>query len=127
MCLSHYGNPTIIDFPFYRIDSIVRLLYNVNTIGGEHMSAREKHLKMVEQNNVVIAMDNGRYMVVHSKRTVKPLLPFEITEEVFNQWKQRDSRIANTETPFSELFTATICQHKLGCVANFDDIEFSEN
>lgn len=89
------------------------------------MNAKEKHLKLVNQNNVVIAMDNGRYIVVHSKRSVSPLLPFEITEDVLSQWKQRDSRIVITDTPYKELFAAIISQHKL--VGDFNEIEFSEN
>ncbi|MEI7027883.1 hypothetical protein [Paenibacillus sp. y28] len=88
---------------------------------------KEKHLKLLYQNNVVVAMDRDNYVVVHSKRTVKPLLPFQISEEALKQWKQRDKRIAMTETPYNELFsTSVLSRSELCFVENFNDIEFSE-
>ncbi|MCS7459812.1 hypothetical protein N0M98_06620 [Paenibacillus doosanensis] len=93
-----------------------------------HQTEKEKHLQMVYKNNVVVAMDNQKYIVVHSKRSVKPLLPFEISQEVLEQWKRRDNRIAVTDTPYKELFAAAVnrSDHKLEYIADFNDIEFSD-
>ncbi|NEW04913.1 hypothetical protein GK047_02630 [Paenibacillus sp. SYP-B3998] len=88
---------------------------------------KENHLKMIYRNNVVIAKDGDRLIVVHSKRTIKPLLPFEITKEVFEQWNRRDSRIDITYTPYKELFDGIGGQRDLIIITNFDDIEFKEN
>jgi hypothetical protein len=84
---------------------------------------KEKHLKLVYKNNVVIAKDEDRFIVVHSKRTVKPLLPFEITQEVYDHWRLRDSRIGITDTPYKDLFAQT----DLVVVSDFNEIEFIEN
>ncbi|OXM83431.1 hypothetical protein [Paenibacillus rigui] len=94
-----------------------------------YQTEKEKHLQMVYKNNVVVAMDGSRMIVVHSKRSIKPLLPFEISEEVLKQWKQRDNRIAVTETSYKELFASAIHQadHKLEYIHDFNDIEFSEH
>jgi hypothetical protein len=91
-------------------------------------SDKQKHLQMVYKNNVVIAKDEDRIIVVHSKRTTKPLLPFEITQKVFEQWSQRDSRIAFTDTPFKELFTPiAIARNGMVCVTDFNELEFIEH
>jgi len=91
-------------------------------------SEKEKHLQMVYRNNVVIAKDGNKLIVIHSKRSVKPLLPFEISQQVLDQWKQRDNRIAITDTPYKELFAAAVNRpdSKLEYVSDFNDIEFSE-
>jgi hypothetical protein len=89
---------------------------------------KEGHLQMVYKNNVVFAKDGDRIIIVHSKRTIKPLLPFEISKQVLDQWKKRDNRIAITETPYKELFGATINGNdELVKVVDFNDIEFSEH
>jgi hypothetical protein len=100
--------------------------------GGEHMSAhnseKENHLHMIYKNNAVIAKDGDRFIVVHSKRTVKPLLPFEITKEVYDHWNKRDNRVGFTDTPYKELFAATVTgQNELVLVTDFNKIEFIEN
>ena len=90
---------------------------------------KEKHLKMVYRNNVIVAKDGEKIIVVHSKRSVKPLLPFEISQQVFEQWKRRDDRIAVTETPYKELFAIEVHRSdtELVCVTDFNEIEFSEH
>ncbi|MNI38220.1 hypothetical protein D3C73_923520 [compost metagenome] len=89
---------------------------------------KDKHLKLIYKNNVVVAKDKDRLIVVHSKRTVKPLLPFEITPEVFDQWKKRDNRLGMTDTPYSELFgSALMSKEILHKVDDFNLIEFIEN
>lgn len=91
-------------------------------------SEKEKHLKLVYQNNVVIAMDRDKYIVVHSKRTVKPLLPFEITKQALEEWKKRDKRVAVTDTPYNELFASSVAARgELHVVSDFNEIEFSEH
>ncbi|WP_282939930.1 hypothetical protein [Paenibacillus sp. RC67] len=92
------------------------------------MTDKEKHLQMVYKNNVVVAKDGNKIIVIHSKRSVKPLLPFEISQGVFDQWKQRDARIAMTDTPYKELFAPAVNRpdNKLVYVADFNDIEFSD-
>ncbi|TDF95085.1 hypothetical protein [Paenibacillus piri] len=89
---------------------------------------KEKHLQMIYKNNVVIAKDGDRIIVVHSKRSVKPLVPFEITQEVLDQWKKRDSRVAETVTPYKELFASSVNSiNDLIVVSDFNEIEFSED
>ncbi|NOU96763.1 hypothetical protein GC093_26600 [Paenibacillus sp. LMG 31456] len=89
---------------------------------------KEKHLQMVYKNNVVVAKDGNKIIVVHSKRSVKPLLPFEISQEVLDQWKQRDNRIGVTDTPYKELFPPVMNRvNELVFVIEFDEIEFSEH
>ncbi|CAG7610501.1 hypothetical protein PAESOLCIP111_01249 [Paenibacillus solanacearum] len=90
---------------------------------------KEKHLKMVYRNNVIVARDGEKIIVVHSKRSIKPLLPFEISQQVFEQWKRRDDRIAVTETPYKELFAIEVHRSDtaLVCVTDFNEIEFSEH
>jgi hypothetical protein len=106
------------------------LVYN-SIHGGERMSVfqteKQKYLQMIYKNNVVIAKDEERIIVVHSKRTIKPLLPFELTQQVLDEWRQRDSRIAFTETPYKDLFAPTVTsQQEVVCITDFNDIEFSE-
>lgn len=92
-----------------------------------HQTDNERHLQMIYRNNVVVSMDGKRIIVVHSKRSLKPLLPFEISKEVYEQWKKRDNRIAVTDTPYKDLFTVPVTgSSKLEYVAEFNDIEFSE-
>ncbi|MBP1996555.1 hypothetical protein [Paenibacillus eucommiae] len=88
---------------------------------------KEKHLQMIYRNNVVIAKDEERLIVVHSKRTVKPLLPFEISKEVFEHWRQRDARMGITDTPYMELFDGIGGRNDLAIVTDFNEIEFIEN
>ncbi|MEK3915204.1 hypothetical protein [Paenibacillus sp. FSL H7-0331] len=89
---------------------------------------KENHLQLVYKNNVVIARDGNKLIVVHSKRSIKPLLPFEITKQVYEQWRKRDSRMDFTDTPYNELFTSSvIAQTELECVLDFNKIEFIEN
>ncbi|MEK3917294.1 hypothetical protein [Paenibacillus sp. FSL H7-0331] len=89
---------------------------------------KEKHLQMVYKNNVVIARKGNKIIVVHSKRSIKPLLPFEISNEVLDQWKRRDTRIAETATPYNELFPLSVNQDKeLFLVTDFNEIEFIED
>jgi hypothetical protein len=88
---------------------------------------KKKHLQMIYRNNVVIAKDEDHFIVVHSKRTTKPLLPFEITKEVFEQWTQRDNRVGITDTPFKDLFEGLGGPKDLVLVTSFNDIEFIEN
>jgi hypothetical protein len=75
-----------------------------------------------------VAMDGAKIIVVHSKRSVRPLIPFEISKEVFDKWKQRDSRISVTNTPFKELFGSNVngASSKLEYIVDFNIIEFSE-
>lgn len=89
---------------------------------------KEKHLQLVYRNNVVVAKDGTRIIVIHSKRSIKPLLPFEISQAVFDFWKQRDSSIAVTDTPYRELFDSAMNQSddQLVCITDFNDIEFSD-
>jgi hypothetical protein len=93
-----------------------------------HQTDKEKHLQMVYKNNVVISKDGERIIIVHSKRSVKPLLPFEVTKEVLDSWMKRDSRIAETDTPYNELFHMEVnCVRELVLVTDFNDIEFIED
>ncbi|GAA4877127.1 hypothetical protein GCM10023310_66220 [Paenibacillus vulneris] len=93
-----------------------------------YQTEKEKHLQMTYKNNVVIAMDGNKMIVVHSKRSVKPLLPFEISKEVLEHWKQRDNRIAVTDTPFKDLYSTAFHRpdSALVYVSDFNAIEFSE-
>ncbi|MNI23227.1 hypothetical protein D3C73_768060 [compost metagenome] len=93
-----------------------------------YQADKEKHLHLVYKNNVVVSMDGNRIIVVHSKRSVKPLLPFEVSTQVYEQWKQRDNRIGVTDTPFKELFGVDIngTNSHLVYIADFNEIEFSE-
>jgi S-adenosylmethionine:diacylglycerol 3-amino-3-carboxypropyl transferase len=93
-----------------------------------HQSEKEKHLQMIYKNNAVVAKDEERLIVVHSKRTKKPLLPFEITKEVYEQWNKRDNRVVFTDTPYNELFTWKVSgQQDLVLITDFNEIEFIED
>jgi hypothetical protein len=89
---------------------------------------KENHLQLVYKNNVVIARDGDKLIVVHSKRSIKPQLPFEITQQVYEHWRKRDSRMDFTDTPYNQLFASNvIAQTELECVVDFNKIEFIEN
>jgi hypothetical protein len=99
--------------------------------GGEHMSvfqvSKEQQIHM-GYKNAVIANDGDRYIVVHSKRTLKPLLPFEITKEVYEHWKKRDNRVGFTDTPYQQLLAPTIStiQQDWVLITDFNEIQFTE-
>jgi hypothetical protein len=99
--------------------------------GGEHMSvfqiSKEQQLHMIYKN-AVVARDGDRFIVVHSKRTLKPLLPFEITKEVYEHWKKRDNRVGFTDTPFQQLVASTgsTIQHDWVLITDFNEIQFTE-
>jgi hypothetical protein len=90
--------------------------------------SQEQQLHMVYKN-AVVARDGDRYIVVHSKRTLKPLLPFEITKEVYEHWKKRDNRVGFTDTPFQQLpapITISPIQHDWVLITDFNEIQFTE-
>jgi hypothetical protein len=89
--------------------------------------SKEQQVHMTYKN-AVVARDGDRYLVVHSKRTLKPLLPFEITKEVYEQWNKRDNRVGFTDTPYQQLFTPTVTefQHDWVLITDFNEIEFTE-
>jgi hypothetical protein len=103
----------------------------IDVRGGEHMSvfqiSNEQQLHMVYKN-AVVARDGDRYIVVHSKRTLKPLVPFEITNEVYEHWKKRDNRVGFTDTPFQQLLAPALStiQHDWVLITDFDEIQFTE-
>jgi hypothetical protein len=88
--------------------------------------SKEQQLHMVYKN-AVVARDGDRYIVVHSKRTLKPLLPFAITKEVYEQWNKRDSRVGFTDTPYEQLIDpATSIQRDCVLITDFNEIQFTE-
>ncbi|MCR8631956.1 hypothetical protein [Paenibacillus radicis (ex Xue et al. 2023)] len=93
-----------------------------------NQAEKKKHLQMLYKNNVVVSMDGDRIIVVHSKRSLKPLVPFEVSKQVYGQWKQRDNRIEVTDKPLKELFDVDILgtNNQLTHITDFNEIEFSE-
>jgi hypothetical protein len=92
------------------------------------ITEKDRHLHLINKHNAVVAKDGERLIVVHSRRTLKPLLPFEITKEVYGQWNKRDNRVGFTDTPYQELFGNTVMdRHVLVRVTDFNEIEFSED
>jgi hypothetical protein len=91
------------------------------------------HLSLFESMNAIISRNGiGELIVVISKRSIKPTVPFIITTSVFQQWKARDSRVVIADLPYERLNTIISLNLKihqdepLKVIQHFDEIEFSE-
>jgi hypothetical protein len=91
-----------------------------------------EHKSLLESMNAIVSRNGiGELIVVVSKRSIKPTVPFIITTSVFQQWKARDSRVAIADLPYEQLNTVIplnlIQQDEpLKVIQHFDEIEFTE-
>jgi hypothetical protein len=92
-----------------------------------------EHLSLLESMNAIISRNGiGELIVVLSKRSINPTVPFIITTSVFQQWKARDSRVVIADLPYERLNTLFSLNLKiqqdesLKVIQHFDEIEFSE-
>jgi hypothetical protein len=82
-------------------------------------------------NAIVSRNGIGELIVVASKRSIKPAVPFIITTSVFQQWNARDSRVAIADLPYEQLITVIPLNLKihqeepLKVIKHFDEIDFS--
>jgi len=88
---------------------------------------------LLESMNAIVSRNGiGELIVVVSKRSIKPTVPFIITSSVFQQWKARDSRVAITDLPYEQLITVISLNLKnhqdepMKVIQHFDEIQFSE-
>jgi hypothetical protein len=89
-----------------------------------------EHKSLLESMNAIVSRNGiGELIVVVSKRSIKPTVPFIITTSVFQQWKARDSRVAIADLPYEQLNIPLNLVHQdepLKVIQHFDEIEFSE-
>jgi hypothetical protein len=91
-----------------------------------------EHKSLLESMNAIVCRNGiGELIVVMSKRSLKPTVPFIITTSVFQQWKTRDSRVTIADLPYEQLNTVfpLIFIHQdepLKVIQHFDEIEFTE-
>jgi hypothetical protein len=93
----------------------------------------ENNRVLFETMNVIVARNKiDDLIVVSSKRSTKPTVPFIISSVVFQQWKARDIKAAIVDLPYEELITViplylTDNQNEpLVVVSDFSEIEFTE-
>jgi hypothetical protein len=93
----------------------------------------ENHRVLLNTMNVIVARNKiGDLIVVSSKRSTKPITPFIISSNVFQQWKARDSKAVIVDLPYEELITViplnlSVNQNEpLIVVSDFSEIEFTE-
>jgi hypothetical protein len=92
----------------------------------------EHKLQLESMNAIVTRNGIGELIVVVSKRSLKPTVPFIITTSVFQQWKARDSRVVIADLPYEQLSTVIPLNFKINqdeqlkVIRVFDEIKFSE-
>jgi hypothetical protein len=93
----------------------------------------ENHRVLFKTMNVIVARNKiGDLIVVSSKRSTKPTVPFIISSAVFQKWKARDSKAVIVDLPYEELIAViplylTNNQNEpLVVVNDFSEIEFTE-
>jgi hypothetical protein len=92
-----------------------------------------EHKLLLESMNAIVSRNGiGELIVVMSKRSIKPTVPFIITTSVFQQWKARDDRVVIADLPYERLnilISLNLKIHQvepLKVIQHFDEIEFSE-
>jgi hypothetical protein len=93
----------------------------------------DEHRVLFDKMNAIVARNEiGELIVVRSRRTIKPIIPFIISISVFQQWKARDNKVVIADLPFEQLNTDIPLNIKirkdepLTVIQSFDELEFSE-
>jgi sulfur relay (sulfurtransferase) DsrF/TusC family protein len=93
----------------------------------------KNHKELFDTMNVIVARNKiGYLIVVSSKRSTKPNVPFIISSAVFQQWKARDSKAIIVDLPYEELIKVIPLyfidnqNEPLVIVKDFSEIEFTE-
>jgi hypothetical protein len=93
----------------------------------------DEHRVLFDKMNAIVARNEiGELIVVRSRRTIKPIIPFIISISVFQEWKARDNKVVIADLPFEQLNTGIPFNFKIRedelliVIQSFDELEFLE-